>query len=270
MTIPYEAAVEALTKPGGMFEVTEADVRGVRMRVFESTPPSLRALFALARARGQEFLVYEDERWTFADVMAERRRARARCSSTATASRRATASRSACATTRSGSSRSPRSPRSAPSPCRSTPGGRADELAYGLEDSGATRADRRPRARRARRRRDASGSASARSAVRTGASRCPPASTALEDVVEPGAPMPDVDDRPRRRRHHPLHVGHHRRSRRAPSRRTARCSARSWRFACRAAVHGDAQPPRTRRADPYPTVLHPHRAALPRHRAACR
>jgi len=69
MTIAYEAAVEALTKPGGMFEVTEADVRGTRMKVFKSTPPSMRMLFALAKLRAaQEFLVYEDERWTFGRV----------------------------------------------------------------------------------------------------------------------------------------------------------------------------------------------------------
>ena len=46
-------------------------MRGQRLRVFSRTPPSLRALFATARARGEAiFLVYEDERWSFADVMA--------------------------------------------------------------------------------------------------------------------------------------------------------------------------------------------------------
>ncbi len=66
MPVSYEEAVAALTKPGGMFEVTEAEVRGRRMKVFKSTPPSLRLLFGLAKARAaQEFLVYEDERWSF-------------------------------------------------------------------------------------------------------------------------------------------------------------------------------------------------------------
>ena len=66
MTMPYEDAVAALSGPGGMFEVIEADVRGRRMKVFKSTPPSMRMLFALAKLRAkQEFLVYEDERWTF-------------------------------------------------------------------------------------------------------------------------------------------------------------------------------------------------------------
>ena len=40
--------------------------------VFRDAPPSLRALFSVARTRaGQDFLVYEDERWTFGDVMAK-------------------------------------------------------------------------------------------------------------------------------------------------------------------------------------------------------
>ncbi len=66
MTMPYEDAVAALTGPGGMFEVIEADVLGARMRVFKSTPPSMRVLFGLAKLRAaQEFVVYEDERWKF-------------------------------------------------------------------------------------------------------------------------------------------------------------------------------------------------------------
>ncbi|MFI5319515.1 MAG: class I adenylate-forming enzyme family protein [Myxococcota bacterium] len=66
MTMPYEDAVAALSGPGGMFEVIEADVRGTRMKVFKSTPPSMRMLFGLAKLRAaQEFVVYEDERWSF-------------------------------------------------------------------------------------------------------------------------------------------------------------------------------------------------------------
>jgi long-chain acyl-CoA synthetase len=71
MTMSYDDAVAALTGPGGMFEVTEADVRGQRMRVFKSTPPSMRVLFSLAKLRAaQEFIVYEDERWTFGRLAA--------------------------------------------------------------------------------------------------------------------------------------------------------------------------------------------------------
>ena len=71
MGLSWDEAVRALTAPEAPFEVVEAEVRGERLRVFRRTPPSLRALFATARARGENiFLVYEDERWSFAEVMA--------------------------------------------------------------------------------------------------------------------------------------------------------------------------------------------------------
>ncbi len=70
MGATWEEAVASLTGPGGSFAIVEAEVRGQPVRVFERTPPSLRALFAAARARGDDtFLVYEDERWSFAEVM---------------------------------------------------------------------------------------------------------------------------------------------------------------------------------------------------------
>jgi len=72
MGMSWDEAVAAVTGPGGPFEIVEADVQGQRLRVFEKTPPSLRALFGAARARGEAtFLVYEDERWSFAEVMAK-------------------------------------------------------------------------------------------------------------------------------------------------------------------------------------------------------
>jgi long-chain acyl-CoA synthetase len=67
----WNEAIAQFTGPGGPFEVVEASVHGQRMRVFKNSPPSLRALFDSARARGDApFLVYEDERWSFADTMA--------------------------------------------------------------------------------------------------------------------------------------------------------------------------------------------------------
>ncbi|MGH7288265.1 MAG: AMP-binding protein, partial [Myxococcota bacterium] len=71
MPMTWNEAVAALTGPGAPFEVVEADVRGQTTRVYKNTPPSLRALFDTARARGDAtFLVYEDERWSFAETMA--------------------------------------------------------------------------------------------------------------------------------------------------------------------------------------------------------
>jgi long-chain acyl-CoA synthetase len=72
MGMTWDEAVAAVTGPGGPFELVEAEVGGQRLRVFKNTPPSLRALFGAARARGDAtFLVFEDERWSFADVMAK-------------------------------------------------------------------------------------------------------------------------------------------------------------------------------------------------------
>ena len=68
----YDAACAAVTGPDGMFPLVEAEIGGQRLEVFKNAPPSLRHLFAVARGRGdQVFLVYEDERWSFADVMAK-------------------------------------------------------------------------------------------------------------------------------------------------------------------------------------------------------
>ena len=72
MPITWNEAVEKLTGPGAPYELVEGEVRGQRMRVFKSSPPSLRALFDSARARGDDtFLVYEDERWSFTDTMTQ-------------------------------------------------------------------------------------------------------------------------------------------------------------------------------------------------------
>jgi long-chain acyl-CoA synthetase len=68
----FDEAVAAVTAPGTAFSMVEADVLGDRMHVFEHTPPSLRALFDSMRARGDAtFLVYEDERISFAEVTAQ-------------------------------------------------------------------------------------------------------------------------------------------------------------------------------------------------------
>ena len=72
MGLSYEEAVAAVTAPGAPFAIREELVRGRRMKVFERTPPSLRAFFQATRAHGErEFLVYEDERWSLARVHAQ-------------------------------------------------------------------------------------------------------------------------------------------------------------------------------------------------------
>ena len=71
MSLSWDEAVAAVCGPGSMFEVVEDQVAGRPGRTFARSPRSLRELFANSRAHGDAtFLVYEDERWTFADVFA--------------------------------------------------------------------------------------------------------------------------------------------------------------------------------------------------------
>ena len=71
MSLSYADAVAAVTAPGERFETATIDVRGAPTTVFVNAPGSLRDVFAGARAFGEDtFLVYEDERWSFAAVMA--------------------------------------------------------------------------------------------------------------------------------------------------------------------------------------------------------
>jgi long-chain acyl-CoA synthetase len=59
-------AEATLTAPGQMFELAEAEVRGVTLRVWKNAPSSLRDLLELSRLHGEKaFIVYEDERTTF-------------------------------------------------------------------------------------------------------------------------------------------------------------------------------------------------------------
>ena len=57
-----------LTAEGQLFEMEEMDIRGVPTRVWKHAPPSLRAVMDMSLAHGDAtFLVYEDERTTFAE-----------------------------------------------------------------------------------------------------------------------------------------------------------------------------------------------------------
>ncbi len=68
-----EQAVAHLTSTDPRFEMAEADIRGVRYRVFRNAPPHMRALLQTsARAHGEKpALVYQDERWTYAEFCSE-------------------------------------------------------------------------------------------------------------------------------------------------------------------------------------------------------
>ena len=71
MAMSFDEAVGAVTAPGQAFSIVEADVLGQRLRIFEHAP-SLRGPVRLDAGSGDEtFLVYEDERLSFAEVMAQ-------------------------------------------------------------------------------------------------------------------------------------------------------------------------------------------------------
>ena len=58
----------ALTAPGQIFEMEERDIRGVPTRTWKNAPANLRAVLDMSLAHGDKtFLVYEDERTTFAE-----------------------------------------------------------------------------------------------------------------------------------------------------------------------------------------------------------
>jgi long-chain acyl-CoA synthetase len=58
-----------LTGPGAPFEVSEVSVGGVTLRCYAQAPASLREIWLSSAAHGDnDYLVYEDERWTFTEA----------------------------------------------------------------------------------------------------------------------------------------------------------------------------------------------------------
>ena len=65
----FQQAWDELTAPGAQFATTTIDVRDVPIKVFESALPSMRTVWELARGYGdRDYVVYEDERFTFAEA----------------------------------------------------------------------------------------------------------------------------------------------------------------------------------------------------------
>ncbi|HXC52902.1 MAG TPA: class I adenylate-forming enzyme family protein [Candidatus Limnocylindrales bacterium] len=64
---PSIAEVHAkLTAPGELLEMAEVVIRGVPTRVWKNAPPSLAAVLTFSRGHGDaDFMVYEDDRWSF-------------------------------------------------------------------------------------------------------------------------------------------------------------------------------------------------------------
>ncbi len=65
----YAKAWDELTAPGAQFAITEITVRDVPIKVFESALPSMRFVWEMAAAFGdRDYVVYEDERYTYAEA----------------------------------------------------------------------------------------------------------------------------------------------------------------------------------------------------------
>ena len=65
----YKAAWAALTAPGADFEVTTTNVRGVEIKTYANALTNLRdAWVSTAAYAEREYIVYEDERLTYAQA----------------------------------------------------------------------------------------------------------------------------------------------------------------------------------------------------------
>ena len=68
MTRTREQVIDELTSAAGPFPIVEEIVRGMPMRVYAAPPGTLRdMLISTAQFGDNPFLVYQDERWTFAE-----------------------------------------------------------------------------------------------------------------------------------------------------------------------------------------------------------
>ena len=68
----YAEAIAQATGPGQMFELVPYTVNGVTYKVFKNAPQSLRDFYAFGRMHGDKpFVVYEDQRRSYAETMAE-------------------------------------------------------------------------------------------------------------------------------------------------------------------------------------------------------
>jgi long-chain acyl-CoA synthetase len=72
VTDHYREAWDELTAPGAGFEIETIEVRGVPIKVFKSAPPNMRVLWELSAGHGdKDYVVYEDERYSYTEVHAQ-------------------------------------------------------------------------------------------------------------------------------------------------------------------------------------------------------
>ncbi len=66
---PFDQACQAVCAPGTMFEIAEQEVDGQLSKVFALAPPSIRFLFEMAAARTDDYVIFEDDRYTMPEVL---------------------------------------------------------------------------------------------------------------------------------------------------------------------------------------------------------
>jgi long-chain acyl-CoA synthetase len=67
--LSFQEANAAVGGSGSPFEVIDVELDGPTSRLFKNAPSNLRQFFDTARGLDETFIVYEDEEWTFAEVM---------------------------------------------------------------------------------------------------------------------------------------------------------------------------------------------------------
>ena len=67
----YNATYQQMTGEGGPFETVVEEVRGIPVKVYKAAPPNMRVLWELSALHGdKEYLVYDDERYTYTEAHA--------------------------------------------------------------------------------------------------------------------------------------------------------------------------------------------------------
>jgi acyl-CoA synthetase (AMP-forming)/AMP-acid ligase II len=68
----YLTARQELTAPGSPFAISEIVVRDVPIKVFAAAPPNMRAVWEMTAPHGdKDYVVYEDERYTYGEIQAQ-------------------------------------------------------------------------------------------------------------------------------------------------------------------------------------------------------
>ena len=71
----YLAARAELDSPGSPFATTTIEVRGLKLKAYAAAPPNMRAVWEASAGHAEkDYLVYEDERYTYSEVHAQVRK----------------------------------------------------------------------------------------------------------------------------------------------------------------------------------------------------